>query len=201
MAVALELARTRTGPDADAALDRLEREAGRLDELIGRLLLLERLEAGEAGGEPVEIDLAELLGEVSADAGFEADGEGTKVQFETIGSCRVVGRPELLRSAFDNIIRNAVHYTRTGTVVAVAAAEDGDGVVVTVRDHGPGVAADRLDRIFEPFFRVDEARDRVAGGAGLGLAIAARAIRAHGGSISAANHRDGGLVVTVRLPR
>jgi len=200
LVVALELARSRAGDAAAGPLDRIEREAGRLDDLIGQLLLLERLEAGNTGDDAVELDLAALLTEVVGDAGFEAAAEGTEVRFYPGDGCRVSGRPTLLRSAFDNVIRNAVHHTEPGSVVDVDLTTSGGGVEVTVRDRGPGIGADQLEKIFEPFYRVEEARDRSSGGVGLGLAIAARAVRAHGGEISAANHPDGGLVVTVRLP-
>ncbi len=200
LVVALELARSRAGEAAAGALDRIEREAGRLDDLIGQLLLLQRLEAGDTGDDSVEFDLEGLLAEVVGDAGFEAAAEGTEVRFVPGDGCRISGRPMLLRSAFDNVIRNAVHHTEDGSVVEVDLAVDDGGVRVTVRDHGPGVGADELERIFEPFHRVEEARDRSTGGAGLGLAIAAGAVRAHGGEISAANHPEGGLVVTVKLP-
>lgn len=200
LVVALELARGRAGEAAAGPLDRIEREAGRLDELIGQLLLLERLEAGTAEQEAVAVDLDGLLADVVADAGFEAASGGTEVRFEGGSSCRLAGREALLRSAFDNVIRNAVHYTEPGTTVEVRLVGGDDGATLTVRDHGPGVAEDDLEKIFEPFYRVGEARDRATGGTGLGLAIAARAVRAHGGTIGAENHPEGGLVVTIRLP-
>jgi two-component system sensor histidine kinase CpxA len=201
LSVALELARARSGEAAVGALDRIEREAGRLDELIGQLLLLQRLEAGSADDGPADLDLGELLAEVVADAGFEAAAVGREVRLEPSDPCRLPGRPELLRSAFDNVIRNAAHHTPAGTAVEVGCRAVGDGLEVTVRDHGPGVADGDLERIFEPFYRVEEARERSSGGVGLGLAIAARAVRVHGGTIAAANHPEGGLVVTVKLPR
>ncbi|MEE4271261.1 MAG: ATP-binding protein [Thermoanaerobaculales bacterium] len=200
LVVALELARTRAGEGAEGPLDRIEREAARLDELIGQLLLLERLEAGAVEPDVVDVDLPVLLDEIVADAGFEAAADGTDVELETVGDGRVSGRADLLRSAFDNIIRNAVHHADPGTAVEVRLADGGGGVTVTVRDRGSGVPEEDLAKLFEPFFRVGEARDRASGGAGLGLAIAARAVRAHGGEISAENHAEGGLVVTVRLP-
>jgi len=200
LVVALELARSRAGDDAAGPLDRIEREAARLEELIGRLLLLERLEAGGAKDVAGEVDLAALLVEVVADAGFEAGADGIDVRFDSNDECRITGRSTLLRSAFDNVIRNAVHHTEPGSTVDVELATNDRDAIVTIGDHGPGVPEAELDRIFEPFYRVDEARDRVSGGVGLGLAIAARAVRVHGGTIEAENHPDGGLVVTVRLP-
>lgn len=200
LTVALELARTRAGEAASGPLNRIEREAGRLDELIGQLLLLERLEAGTAKHEAIPIDFEKLLADVVADAGFEAGSEGKEVRFEGASGLRIVGREALLRSAFDNVIRNAVHHTKPGTTVEVLLVGGDDGATLTIRDHGPGVAEGDFEKIFEPFYRVGEARDRSTGGTGLGLAIAARAVRAHGGIIGAENHHDGGLVVTVRLP-
>ena len=200
LVVALELARSKTGEAAVKPLDRIEREAARLDELIGHLLLLERLEAGAIAGDTVSLDLVGLIAEVAADAGFEAAADGTEVRFETADGPSVSCRPELLRSAFDNVIRNAVHHTEPGSVVDVSLATDDEGVTVTIRDRGPGVDERDLGKIFEPFYRVEEARDRTSGGVGLGLAIAASAVRAHGGTIEATNHPDAGLVVHVWLP-
>jgi two-component system sensor histidine kinase CpxA len=199
--VALELARSRAGDEASNPHDRIEREAARLDELIGRLLLLERLEVGGTGDDPVELDLSELLGEVVADAGFEAAAEGRRIELDRGGPFVLSGRPQLLHSAFDNLLRNALQHTPEGTAVEVGARWAGDELEISVRDHGPGVGADDLERIFHPFYRVDEARDRDSGGAGLGLAIARRAIELHGGSVQARNHEEGGLVIVVKLPR
>jgi len=200
LVVALELARSRAGEGAAKALDRIEREAGRLDELIGQLLLLERLEGGldEEGGE--SLDLTELVNGVIGDAGFEAAPQSREISFTAPGPCRLFGRPELLRSAFDNVIRNAVLHTPSGTTVEVELRRKDSGVEVVIRDHGPGVGDAELEWIFEPFHRVDEARERVSGGVGLGLAIARRAIEAHGGTLSARAHADGGLEVVAFLP-
>jgi len=111
----------------------------------------------------------------------------------------VGGDPELLRSAFENVIRNALRYAPPGSAVEVAA-EARDGIEVTVRDRGPGVPDKDLKLIFEPFYRVDAARDRAGGGEGLGLAIASRALTVHGGGIEARNREGGGLEVAMRLP-
>ena len=115
------------------------------------------------------------------------------------GGLEVCGDPELLRSAFENVIRNAVRFGPSGSEVIVTAAR-GEQIEVAVRDHGPGVPEKDLKLIFEPFYRVDAARDRAVGGEGLGLAIAARALAVHGGSIEARNMPEGGLEVAMRLP-
>jgi signal transduction histidine kinase len=119
------------------------------------------------------------------------------------GALLVCGDPELLRSAFENVIRNAVRYSPAGSMVEIcAAAAAAQMVEVTVRDRGPGVPDRELKLIFEPFYRVDAAREHRSrsGGEGLGLAIAARAVALHGGTIEAHNLGEGGLLITVRLP-
>ena len=198
--VALELARSRAGEDAAGSLDRIERKAVRLDELIGRLLLLERLEAGQPDVEAVAFDVSQLVGEVVDDASFEAAPAGREVLFESGSPVPATGYPSLLRSAVDNVIRNAIRHTPESTPVEVALAADDGGVSITVRDHGPGVPDEHLENLFEPFSRVADARERATGGAGLGLAITRRAVVIHGGSVAARNHPDGGLDVAIHLP-
>jgi two-component system sensor histidine kinase CpxA len=121
---------------------------------------------------------------------------------ESRGACVVTGDPALLHSAIENVVRNAVRYTAEGTTVDVSVAgDDARGqAVIRVRDHGPGVEQAILSKIFEPFFRASDARDRASGGYGLGLAIAKRAVELYGGSIEAANAATGGLEVIIRLP-
>jgi two-component system sensor histidine kinase CpxA len=198
--VALELARDRAGAGAGEALDRIEHEAARLDELIGQLLLLERLEAGQPDVEAVAFDMSRLVGEVVDDASFEATPAGREVLFESGAAIATMGYPSLMRSALDIVIRNAIRHTPEGSPVEVALAADGGGISVTVRDFGPGVPDEHLESLFEPFSRVADARERSTGGVGLGLAITRRAIEIHGGSVVARNHPEGGLEVAIQLP-
>jgi two-component system sensor histidine kinase CpxA len=200
LVVALELARDRAGAKAGDSLDRIGREAERMDGLIGQLLLLERLEAGRPGERENAFDLGEVLAEVVEDAAFEARSRGRQVVIEACPTCPMKGHPDLLRSAFDNVLRNAVRHTGKGTTVAVSLAVANGVAEVIVRDRGPGVPVDDLGVIFEPFSRIAEARERATGGAGLGLAITKRAIEIHGGSVSADNLEEGGLEVLMRLP-
>jgi two-component system sensor histidine kinase CpxA len=200
LTVALELARDREGARAAEALDRIERETDRLDDLIGQLLLLERLEARSPDAEAVTFDLCDLLNEVVDDASFEASSANRSVELESRTPCLMQGHPTLVRSAFDNVIRNAVRHTAEESAVEVAIACEEHGAEVTVRDHGPGVPEEHLENLFEPFLRVTDARERSTGGAGLGLAIARRAIEVHDGNVNARNHPDGGLEVTIRIP-
>lgn len=184
----------------DASLDRIERESGRLDELVGELLTLSRLEAGVSGTPTEEVDLVGLVRDVADDARFEAEASGRQVRFSGKGEFVVKARAELLHRAFENVIRNAVKFTREGTVVEVAVAIPAarDRMTVTVADGGPGVPESDLQTVFDPFFR--SGTDAKTAGFGLGLAIARRAIEMHGGTIRAMNRDGGGLCVEVVLP-
>jgi two-component system sensor histidine kinase CpxA len=203
--VALGLARQRASEDSIKALDRIELEADRLNEMIGKLLTLARLESGESQVERAPVQILELLQEVVADADFEARSRDCGVKLVEAEDCTTVGNPELLRSAFENVVRNAVRYTAAASDVEIRLScrtQNGSGslAVITVRDHGPGVPDQEISNLFRPFYRLDAARERQTGGAGLGLAIAERAVRLHQGTISARNAEGGGLVVEIQLP-
>lgn len=204
LTVALELVRQQCPPDVKPELDRIELEASRLDEMIGQLLTLTRLEGAVLGKERVPVDLAAIVEDVAADADFEARAVDRSVEILASEPCTVLGDDALLRSAVENVVRNAVRYTGEGTSVDVSLAvksETGSQTaIVRVRDHGPGIPADALDQIFRPFFRVHDGRERQSGGVGLGLAIAHRAVRSHGGEAKAENAPDGGLIVELRIP-
>jgi len=199
LSVALELARKNAIPAAAPALDRIEREADRVNELVGQLLTLTRLESGAEKIPPDLVSLEELVQQVVSDADFEAQPMFREVKIVRLDKCRVRGSWELLRSAVENVVRNAVRYTAEGTAVEVELRWKLDTALLSVRDHGPGVPPEELGHIFEPFYRVSAARDRASGGAGLGLSIAERTVKFHGGDISAENI-PGGLLVTIRLP-
>ncbi len=203
MSVALELARKRAGIDARGALDRIEHEAETLNEMIGHLLKLTRLESGTDGLQRTEVDLAQLVREVADDADFEARSRNRSVRVVSCDECSTSGTEELLRSAVENVIRNAVRYTAEETEVEVALKfQNGseNSAIIIVRDHGQGVPEEAMEKIFHPFYRTEDARDRESGGSGLGLAIASRAVRLHGGRVEAFNAATGGLEVTISLP-
>jgi signal transduction histidine kinase len=197
--VALGLARQQGGAD-QAALDRIEREAERLNLLIGQLLMLARMESGVASVVREPLDLLGIVHEVVEDAAFEAKSRGRTVQITQACEAVVSGDPQLLRSAVENVVRNAVRHTREGTAVEVALRREGPAsVALTVRDHGGGVPEQALPYIFQPFYRVGDARERGTGGVGLGLTIVHRTIRLHDGTVRAVN-AVGGLVVELTLP-
>jgi two-component system sensor histidine kinase CpxA len=202
--VALELARKSAGPGHTAPFDRIERESERLNELIGQLLMLTRLESESAMGKRADLDLAALVGEVVQDADFEARGHERRVVVAEAGPLLLNGNGELLRQALENLVRNAVRYTAEGTVVEISLRKKVSGgrswAHIQVRDRGPGVPEGELRDIFRPFYRVNDARDRQSGGAGVGLAISERAVRLHGGSLRAFNAPGGGLIMEMELP-
>jgi two-component system sensor histidine kinase CpxA len=202
LSVALGLARRSASLETASALNRIERETQRLNELIAGLLQLARMESGseKIPREIVNLDL--LLKDVAADANFEARSRNRGVRVAVNTPCQVQGNPELLRSAIENVVRNAINYTPENTeVVATLTCEDNaSSAVVRVCDQGPGVPESALANIFQPFYRVEAARDRSTGGTGLGLSITDRAIRGHGGSVQAQNVPGSGLQIELHLP-
>ena len=201
LGVALELARRGEKDEREEALDRIGLEADRLNGMIGQLLTLSRLETGAESLAEEKVELDQLLRAVVDDARFEARRRGIEIDLETVGGCTVTGAPDLLRSALDNALRNAVRYSpEDGRVRVTLAPGEAGEAHISVADQGPGVPEADLPHLFEPFFRTGAARDRGSGGTGLGLAIAAAAIRAHGGRADAANRTPHGLEVHIELP-
>jgi two-component system, OmpR family, sensor histidine kinase CpxA len=199
LTVALELARNNTNSKGMVALDRIELESERVNKLVGQLLALTRLESGAERVPPEMVALEELVQQVVDDASYEAHPQNKEVKILQLDACRMRGSVELLRSGIENVIRNAIRYTAAGSAVEVSLAARLDTALITVRDHGPGVPEAELGHIFEPFYRVSEARERSSGGVGLGLSIAERTVKLHGGTIRAANAQDG-LLITIELP-
>jgi two-component system sensor histidine kinase CpxA len=204
LSVALGLARQRATPEAESALDRIELEADRLNQLIQRLLTISRLETGTDGIRKTRLSLRELVEHIARDADYEGQGRGCQVSAEPTDEYAIEANPDLLRSAIENVVRNAVRYTAQGTTVEIRLerriGDQGEDIIVRVLDSGPGVPYEALEQIFQPFYRIDDARNRQTGGAGLGLSIADRAVRLHGGRVRASNRPEGGLEVEIRIP-
>ena len=201
--VSLDLLRRRGCEDS--ALIRMETDLRMLNEMIGRLLTVAKLEATSTLHAPLQVDLNSLLESVVGDAAFEAQEKG--IHFEVVQSAdlSVLAEPTLLRSAIENVLRNAVRYTHTETMVEVLLGPDPvmttNEAILVIRDHGPGVPEEDLANIFKPFYRVSDSRSQETGGVGLGLAITERIVRLHRGSIHALNAPNGGLQVEMRFPR
>jgi two-component system sensor histidine kinase CpxA len=204
LSVALELARDEAVPEMETHLDRMERETSNLNQLIGQLLSLSQMESAQRIADLQSVDLRPLLEHLAADASYEAQSRHCTVQLACHADCTVKANPELLHRAVENIVRNALQYTADETAVEITldcetSAGDREAVV-RVMDHGSGIAPEKLEAIFQPFYRLDHARERATGGFGVGLAIADRAIRLHSGRIRAANRQEGGLMVEIRIP-
>jgi len=202
--ISLALLRNRFPADSDDLFQRLDRDVVRIDLLMGQLLTLSRLEAGFSSGEREDVDFAELVEEVAADANFEAQALGKSVSFQTTGSIILRNAdPHALRSACENIIRNAARFTRPGSdvqiVLEIRRSTSEPLAFLSVRDHGPGVPEDSLQAIFQPFYRINGDAEATVGN-GLGLAIASEAIRMHRGTIRAENLQPTGLEIVVQLP-
>lgn len=198
--LALGLAR-RDGANLEREHDRIEREAERLDELIGEILHLARLNASQPDLHREQIDYASLIADIAEDARLEAIAQGKRVSFDYAGTLTIDADAVLLRRAIENVVRNAVRFSAPGTAVELSLTRSNELATLVVRDRGPGVPDVELARVFEPFYRVtQQARERDTGGYGLGLAITARVMAAHHGQVEARNAVDGGLIVTLQVP-
>jgi two-component system sensor histidine kinase CpxA len=200
--VALDLARERKGNDS--AFDHMEQDLERMSEMIGRMLTVAKLDTSSEPVQMARIDLGELVSQVVRSAEFELRERDNAVRLTMHGECLVLGNAELLQSAIENVIRNAVRYTTSDASVDIHLERlektDGSFILLSVRDYGVGVPDAELANIFRPFYRVADDRDRQSGGAGLGLAIADRVVRVHGGTIRAHNASPQGLRVDIFLP-
>jgi two-component system sensor histidine kinase CpxA len=202
LSVALDLGRERKGNDP--AFEQMQEDLHILDDLIGRLLIIAKLDMSAPQVPMVDLDLTDILSQVVRNAEFESKEPNGAIQLTSTRSCIVRGNGELLQSAIENVIRNAIRYTYGGTSVEVRiepeSSSSGTKIRLVVRDYGPGVPDSELKNIFQPFYRTTDARDRQSGGTGLGLAIADRVVRIHGGTIRAENATPRGLRIVIDLP-
>lgn len=186
-------------------LDRIELETEQLDKLISQLLTLSRIESGaDAGLAKQEIDLGNLLQEIAVDGNFEAQARSCMVCIGPLDSCVTTGVADQIRRAIENVVRNAIRYTKVHSQVEITMRRQGAPraaiALIQVRDYGPGVPDSDLRKIFLPFYRVLSDDGSNSEGSGLGLAITERIIRIHGGIVRAVNATDGGLLVELELP-
>jgi two-component system sensor histidine kinase CpxA len=200
MRLALALARTSDRPERDEMLDRIEQDAIQLDSMLERILTVARLENGQYKPKFESLSLNDLIDEVLDDARFEAAATGATVNYSDDALLEVNGDPGLLRSAIENVVRNAIFYSGQNGMIDVRLHFDDGYAAITVRDNGKGVPEDALPLLFKPFYRVDDSRGTTTGGMGLGLAIVRNAMAVHGGSVTARNVSPHGLEVELRLP-
>ena len=195
--MALALAQRRAGAECEADLARIEREAERLDALVGQVMTLTRLRTTDAPRQDV-LRLDSLVGEVVDDARFEYPE--SQVEYAAAREVSLRGDADGLKSAIENVVRNALIYGDRSKPIQVRLDTDGKTATVRVLDRGPGVPEAELKRIFEPFYRTDKSRDHRQDGQGIGLAITARVTELHGGKVTAANRAEGGLEIALELP-
>jgi len=194
---ALKLARTSNDPAA--AIERIERDVNRIASLVSDIVEINVVEDDPAMQEKHEICIRDIVREVVQDSSVEAQARGCTIDVRGDVRGTVNGNPELLRRAVENVVRNAIRYSPEKAAIEFSLGEDASDARIAIRDYGPGVPDGALKRIFDPFFRVEEARNTNGGGSGLGLSIAKRAVCLHRGTIIAENATPG-LRVTISIP-
>ncbi|NVK22150.1 MAG: HAMP domain-containing protein [Kangiellaceae bacterium] len=201
MQIAAGLAQKHANESTQHHLDRIELEVTRLDEMIGELLQVAALERGHIYEERSRFVINEMLEVLVKDAQFEAQANSKSVHFEQFGDLEFYGYYGLLASSVENILRNAIRHTPTETHVDICLRNTEQFIEIEICDQGQGVSEAHIQKIFEPFYRPTEARERTSGGTGLGLAIAKRGVEANGGLVKARNQTGSGLCVTICLPK
>ncbi|MGK2234219.1 MAG: two-component system sensor histidine kinase CpxA [Colwellia sp.] len=181
-------------------LQRCELEIARLDEMISSVLSLSRQENTISQLELMSLDLKQLLTLCIEDAQYIANEKSINILFDYQGSALLQADANLLSSAINNILVNAVNYSHKNQQVTVKLTKTNSTFIIEIADTGTGVPIEDLPKLFDPFYRVAQARDRATGGTGLGMAIAKQAVVAHNGNISAQNNNQNGLTVTIELP-
>jgi len=194
---AIKLART--SPDTNAALDRIERDVNRITSLVTDIVEIASIEDNPSLRTCEAVPIGSLIAEVTHDCGLEAQSRGCGIATDCNVTSEVFGNRELLRRAIENVLRNGIRYSPEGSAIQLSVVERSRIVILTIRDFGPGVPESALTQLFDPFFRVEEARDASGGGSGLGLSIAKRAVQMHHGTITAENAAPG-LRVKITIP-
>jgi signal transduction histidine kinase len=194
---ALKLART--GPNPALALERVERDVNRIASLVSDIVEINVVEDDPALQETREICVRDIIDELVRDCSLEAEARGCTIEVCGNVCGQVRGNPELLRRAVENVLRNAIRYSPEKSPIELTLEETAEEARIVIRDFGPGVPEEAITRIFDPFFRVEEARNLNGGGSGLGLSIAKRAVNVHHGSIWAENVKPG-LRVAIAIP-
>jgi heavy metal sensor kinase len=196
----LALNKERTGAEYQGSLELVAQESAYMSSAIDRILSLARSDAGKDSLNLTEVNLDELLAEVSADVKLLANEKG--LQFNIRPQKHITLRADRLklRQLFISILENAVHYTPSGGSVSLSVIEKDGMAVVAISDTGIGIPPEHVPHIFERFYRVDQTQSRVDTGTGLGLAIAKSIAEAHGGRMEAESEVDKGTTFYVVLP-
>lgn len=200
--IALEILDRKASQADRPMLQRIDLEITRLNHLIGKLLELNRLSLDDRSLLKNQVDLPDLLEKLCQDGRFEASVRKVQISLHSESSLQVMADAYLLEQAIENILRNAIKYSPEGSEIKVVLKEDSQNrrAVITITDQGPGIAEIHLPKIFAPFYRCQDDRDRKTGGVGLGLAIAFQAVKAHDGNLVLSNPESGGLKAEISLP-
>jgi len=191
---------TRTPAEYKEAMGSMLEEVDRLTTLVDTLLRLSYGDAGTVRLSRESVDLGQLARDVVSSLGILAEERNQRLRIEQAANISVTADRLVLREAITNVVDNAIKYSPRGSSIEVRIHADGDRAILAVADQGPGIAPEHRERIFDRFFRLDEARSRDAGGTGLGLAIARWAVEANGGSISVKEGTNGGSIFEIVLP-
>jgi signal transduction histidine kinase len=189
----------RTSADSNAALDRIERDIDRITSLVADIVEINFVEGDPAVQRTEAVHIGKVIEEVVHDCRVEAEFRHCSIEVSGKICGKIIGNHELLRRAIENVLRNGIRYAPEQSALQLCMTENSGNAVIAVRDYGPGVPDDALTRIFDPFFRVEEARNANGGGSGLGLSIAKRAVQLHNGTIAAENASPG-LRVKITIP-
>jgi two-component system sensor histidine kinase CpxA len=202
MSVALEIARQKGVGAIGSEIDRITLESERLESLVNDVLGLLRESSETVVMTEEMLDLSALMSDLVEVVNYEVPEGKPGVTWSESDPCEFFGDRELLWRAMENLLRNALRYTDPdrGVLLELKVSKRKSRATLEIRDFGIGVPEAELEKIFEPFYRVQESRDRDSGGHGLGLSIVANAVKHHGGDIRARNAEGGGLIVEVTLP-
>ncbi len=198
--VAAELLQKKLPATEQPMLTRIEKEVARINSLIEEVLQFSRLETGNINEEKRQIDLNAILTRICNDASFEGKARNCQVSLKMAADCTISGRQQLIERAIENVLRNAIKYSPENSQVEVTLSEHDRSLVIRIADRGPGVSEADIGKLFEPFYRCAEDRNRSTGGTGLGLAIALHAVKLHNGSIRLKNRDGGGFIAEIILP-
>jgi two-component system sensor histidine kinase CpxA len=199
--IAIELGRNKTNQLAENEFNRMELECSRLKYLISEILDFARLDKSTTNLQLSLVNLPKLLQEIIKDANYECGTGLTRVYAGIMEPCTLLLDEHLIHRAIENVVRNALHYSPATEKVSISVHHDKNKkhIYIDIQDKGPGVPEEQLEKIFNPFYRVDTSREKKTGGYGLGLAIAFRAIQLHEGQITAQNNAEGGLLIRIIL--
>lgn len=197
----IELEGLRSGRQGNESFGRMLKECGRLNHMIGGILALSRAEHATTAMVSESFDLAEMLHGLVGDAQVEAEPTTKRVHCNAPNPAPFLGDQAIIASGVENVLRNALRYTPSGGLVMATLRETSEHHEISICDSGPGVVEEELLRIFEPFYRASNGSGEAGGGTGIGLAITANAMHRHGGTVTAANRKEGGLEVVLKLPK